>query len=114
MCKRKARRVFTSAFALTHEVKAKAAPNLENRKWLNFQDKIDRKLKVSKQAMLKMLKLSKLSKGIGMATIDWKVSRDSWTSIGSRTLVWEPIFLAICGQNSGVPFIAGCRDPRVT
>jgi hypothetical protein len=48
MCQRKAGRVFTSAFALTHEVKAKAAPNLENRKWLNFQGKIDRKSKVSK------------------------------------------------------------------
>jgi hypothetical protein len=39
---------FATAFALAPEVKAKAAPNLQNRKWLNFQDKIDRKSKVSK------------------------------------------------------------------
>jgi hypothetical protein len=32
----------------THEVKAKAAPNLQNRKSLNCQEKIDRKSKVSK------------------------------------------------------------------
>jgi hypothetical protein len=29
-------------------VKAKAAPNLQNRKWLNFQDKIEWKPEVSK------------------------------------------------------------------
>jgi hypothetical protein len=29
-------------------IKARPAPNLQNRKWLNFQDKIDRKSKVSK------------------------------------------------------------------
>jgi len=40
--------VFPTAFAFTHEVKARAAPNLQNRKWLNFQDKIDRKSKASK------------------------------------------------------------------
>jgi hypothetical protein len=40
--------VFTIAFALTHEVKAKAAPNLQNRKWLNFQEEIEWKSKVSK------------------------------------------------------------------
>lgn len=41
-------KVFTNAVALTYEPKAIAAPNLQNRKWLNFQDKIDRKSKVSK------------------------------------------------------------------
>jgi len=44
----KSERRLATAFALAHEVKARAAPNLQNRKWLNFQDKIERKPEVSK------------------------------------------------------------------
>src|ERR1700758_4115225 len=46
-CWQKARRTLRY-FGRTDEVKAKAAPNLQTRKWLNFQEKIDRKSKVSK------------------------------------------------------------------
>lgn len=44
----KSEKRFATAFALTHEVKARATPNLQNRKLLNFQDKFDGKSKVSK------------------------------------------------------------------
>jgi hypothetical protein len=43
-----------------------------------------------------------------------KPSRDLWTRVsGVDSLGGQPIFLANCGQNSRVPLIPGCRDPRV-
>ncbi len=65
--------------------------------------------------MLKVLKLLKLAKRLRMAVVSKKVIRDSWTSIpGVDFLGGQPIFLAICGKNSRVPFIPECRNSRVT
>jgi hypothetical protein len=69
---------------------------------------------VSKLSGLKVLKLSKMAERLGMATISSKVSRDSGTSKSGIESLGQSIFLANCGQNSWVPFIGGCQDPRVT
>jgi hypothetical protein len=61
--------------------------------------------------MLKLLKLSKLAKRLGMSTTRRKVSRDSWTSIPGRILGGQPIFLAICGQIRGSHSLRNAEIP---
>lgn len=81
MCQRKANRDLEHCLSATYGVRARPAPNLQNPKSLNFQEKIERKSKMSKQAMLKVLKLLKLAKRLGMATISRKVSHYLLASI---------------------------------
>jgi len=73
--------IFTAAFALTQEVKAKAAPNSQNRKWLNFQDKIDRKSKVSKLNDVETVETVEDAEATRNGYYNRKVSRYSWTGI---------------------------------
>jgi len=62
--------VFTTSFALTHEVKARGAPNLENRKWLNLQGKIDRKSEVSKLSDVENVEIVEAVEG-GRSDSEW-------------------------------------------
>jgi len=48
MCQRKASRDLEQCLSATYGIKARPAPNRQNRKSLNFQEKIERKSKVSK------------------------------------------------------------------
>ena len=48
MCQRKTSPGLEHCLSATYGIRARPAPNLQDRKWLNFQDKIDRKSKVSK------------------------------------------------------------------
>jgi hypothetical protein len=114
MCQRKANRDLEHCLSATYGINARPAPNLQNRKSLNFQEKIERKSKVSKPSDVENVETVEAGEATRMATISRKVSRDSWTSTAGVEFLGGGIFLAICGQNSRVPFIPGCRDPRVT
>jgi hypothetical protein len=48
MCQRKACPDLEHCLSATYAIRARPAPNLQNRKSLNFQEKIERKSKVSK------------------------------------------------------------------
>ena len=65
----------------TSGIKARPAPNLQNRKSLSFQEKIERKSKVSKLSDVENVETVEATTRLGMATISTKVSRDSWTGI---------------------------------
>jgi len=96
----------------THEVKAKAAPNLQNRKWLNFQAKIERKSKVSKVNDVETVETVEAGEATGNGYEEREaVTLDQHIGFEFRG---QTIFSTICGQNSRVPLIPGCRDPRVT
>lgn len=75
--------VFTTAFAFTHEVKARSAPNLGNRKWLNFQDKIDGKSEVSKPSDVETVETVEVVEGTDATQNDYQERRalDSWTGL---------------------------------
>jgi hypothetical protein len=102
--------VFTAAFAFTHVVKAKAAPNFQNRKWLNFQDKIERKSKVSKRNDVETVETVEGAEVTRNGHYNRQEGKPCLmdSHIGSRIFLGQPIFLAICGKNSRVRFITGC------
>ena len=82
------KRFFTTAFALTHEVKAKAAPNSQNRKSLSFQEKIEWKSKVSKLNDVETVETVEAGEATRNGYSNRKVSRDSWTSISGVESLW--------------------------
>jgi len=60
--------------------------------------------------MLKVLKLSKV-----LRWLEWlRGGCDFGSAYRGSNSGGQTIFSTICGQNSRVPFIPGCRDPRVT
>jgi hypothetical protein len=66
---------------LTHAVRARPPPNLQDRKSLNFQEKIEQKSKVSKPSDVETVETGEDGEATRNGYYNRKVSLDSWTSI---------------------------------
>jgi gamma-glutamyl phosphate reductase len=112
MCQRKACPDLEHCLSATFGIKASPAPNLQNCKSLNFQGKIKRKSKVSKLSDVENVETVEADEATNGYKEMEAVTLDQ--HIGVRIPRGKQFFSTICGQNSRVPFIPGCGDPRVT
>jgi len=73
MCQRKACPDLEHCVSATYAIRARPAPNLQDRKSLNFQAKIEQKSKVSKLRDVETVEIVEGVEVTRMATSEWRL-----------------------------------------